>query len=165
MTIKRLMMLLICSVLSVASAAVDMYRWVDENGRVSVSDNVPARYRDVATKIDTSASDISDIQRQEALMRADQERQRAKASIDTAKTAPTQPALVKAGELKPPRGKGETECDALIRAYRESQECFAPFKLRKADGRLRQDGAVREEALLYCTSIPDPFRQCVLPSN
>ncbi len=166
MTIKRLLMLFVCSsALGVASAAADMYRWVDENERVSVSDNVPARYRDIATKIDTSASEISDRQRQEAVERATRERQRAKASIDTAKTAAAQTAPVKAGELKPSRSKGETECDVLIRYYRASQECFEPFKLREADGSLRQDGAVREEAYRYCTSIPAPFDKCVLPAQ
>jgi len=164
MTIKRLVMLLVCAAFSVVAVAADMYRWVDENGRVFLSDNVPARYRDVATKFDTSASDISDSQRQEALKRADQERQRAKASADAAKTATPQSAPVKAAEIKPPRSKSETDCEALIRVYRESQECFAPFKLREADGTFRQDGAVREEAFQYCTSIPSPFNKCTLPS-
>lgn len=162
MSIKRWVLLLVGAAFNVMAA--DMYRWVDENGRVSVSDNVPARYRDVATKIDTSASDISDRQRQEALERADQERQRAKASAEAAKTASPQSAPVKAAEIKPPRNKAEAECEALIRAYRESQECFEPFKLREADGTFRQDGAVREEAFQYCTSIPSPFNQCTLPS-
>lgn len=164
MTIKRCIMLLGCSMISVAAVAADMYRWIDETGRVSISDNVPARYRDVATKIDTSASDISNGQRQQALERADQERQRVKASMDTIQAATPQTAPVKAAEIKPPRSKNETECEALIRAYRESQECFAPFKLREADGTFRQDGTVREEAFQYCTSLPSPFNQCALPS-
>lgn len=164
-TIKRLAMLLVCAAFSLAAVATDMYRWVDENGRVSISDNVPARYRDVATKIDTSASDISDARQQEALARAGRERQRAKASVNAAKVATPQSAPVQAGELKPPRSKKETECEALLRAYRESQECFAPFRLREGDGSLRQDGAVREEAFQYCTSIPAPFDKCVLPAQ
>lgn len=72
MTFKRWMML-VCTVCSVGTAAADMYRWLDENGRVSISDNVPERYRDAATKIDTNALDISDSQRREALERADLE--------------------------------------------------------------------------------------------
>ena len=165
MAIKRLVMLLLCVAFSVAAVAADMYRWVDENGRVSVSDNVPEHYRDVATKIDTSVSDISDNQRQEALTRAEQEKQRAKASVEATKTATRQSTPVKAAEIKPPRSKADTECEALIRAYRESQECFAPFKLRAMDGTLREDGAVREEAFQYCTSIPSPFNQCALPTH
>lgn len=165
MTIKRLAVCLACSVFSAVALAGDIYRWVDENGRVSISDNVPVRYRDVATKIDTSVANISERQRQQALERADRERQRAAASMDAAKTAPAQAAPVKAGELKPSQSGDESECDALIRAYRESEECFAPFKLREADGSLRQDGAVREEAYRYCTSIPAPFDKCVLPAQ
>lgn len=164
MTVKKWVMLLVCAAFSVAAAAADMYRWVDESGRVSVSDNVPARYRDVATKIDTSASDIPDNQRRDALKRADQERQRAKASMDAVQAATPQTAPVKAAEIKAPRSESETECEVLIRAYRESQECFAPFKIREADGAFRQDGAVREEAFQYCTSLPSPFNKCVLPS-
>jgi hypothetical protein len=163
MTTKR-WMLLGCAMISVAAVAADMYRWVDENGRVSISDTVPAAYRDVATKIDTSASDISDSQRQKALERADQERQRVQAGMDAAKTAKPQSAPIKAAEIKPPRSNSETDCEALIRAYRESQECFEPFKLRATDGTLREDGAVREEAFQYCTSLPSPFNQCALPS-
>lgn len=162
MAIKQLAMLLVFSVFSAAAAAADIYRWVDENGRVSVSDEVPARYRGVATKIDTSAADISDHQRQQAVERAGRERLRARESIEAANTAPVQ---AKAGELKPLPNANESECDALIRAYRESEECFAPFKLREADGSLRQDGAVREEAYRYCTSIPAPFDKCVLPAQ
>lgn len=72
---KRWAVLLVCLVFGTAAFAEDIYRWVDEKGRVSISDNVPARYRDVATKIDASASNISERQRQQALERADRERQ------------------------------------------------------------------------------------------
>lgn len=81
--------------------------------------------------------------------------------MDAAKTAPAQAAPVKAGELKPSQSGNESECDALIRAYRESEECFAPFKLYAADGSF----TVREEAYRYCTSIPAPFDKCVLPAQ
>lgn len=161
MTIRQLAMLLVFSTFSTAIAAADIYRWVDENGRVSISDHVPARYRDVATKIDTSAADISDSQRRQALESADRERQRARESIETANTAPAQAKPVKAGELKPSPNVNESECDALIRAYRESGECFAPFKQYAADGSF----TMREEAYRYCTSIPAPFDKCVLPAQ
>ncbi len=150
----RLSILLGCALLSMAAGAADLYRWVDESGHTHVSDIVPARYQDAATKVDTSSSEISESRRQEALARAAREKQLVEESEKAAPAAPPPP--VRAEKPAVP-DSGETECDRLIRAYRESQECFAPFKRRR--------GGTRPEAYRYCTPVQSPYAQCGLPSH
>lgn len=151
---------------SVAGAA-DLYRWVDENGRTHVSDVVPTRYHDVATKIDTSASEISESQRQEALARAAREKQLVEERM---RASPPPPPPVSATpksktvELTPP-DNSDAECAELIRAYRESQECFAPFMVTRRDGRHHRRGWVRPEAYRYCQRVQSPYAKCGLPSH
>lgn len=157
---RRKIWIFISSILLISSAyATDIYRWVDENGRISISDKVPDRYKNVASKVDTGAAELTESQHQEALARAAREKQRAE---EAARETPVnqQPS---AGQLTPPVDTRETECEKLMRAYRESQECFAPFVIRGSDGGRRRGGAVREEAFLYCTSVPDPSQQCGSP--
>lgn len=156
---NRILILISCALLTSFASATDIYRWVDENGRTSLSDQVPERYRNVATKVDTSASELSESQRQEALARAAREKQKVE---EAAQAAPPASPMPKAGQLTPSSGMRETECEALMRAYRESQECFAPFMLAGSDGS-PHSGGVREEAFLYCTSVPDPSQQCGSP--
>ena len=53
--ISRLIGLMILGAVSVSAPAQagDVYRWTDEEGRVSYGDSVPDRYKRVARKIDT----------------------------------------------------------------------------------------------------------------
>lgn len=151
--------------LSTAASAGDLYRWVDENGRTHVSDVVPAQYRDIAKRVDTSASEIPDSQRQEALARAAREKQLSEerdraAQIEQAQRSPPPPKTV---ELSTPDNSA-AECEQLIREYRESQECFAPFMFSRGYGRHRQSG-VRQEAYLYCKRVQSPYAKCGLPSR
>jgi hypothetical protein len=151
----RLSMLLGCALLSTAAGAADLYRWVDESGHTHVSDSVPARYQDVATKVDTSSSEVSESRRQEALARAAREKQLVEESEKVEQSVPLLPPV--RTEMPAVPDSGETECDRLIRAYRESQECFAPFQRRR--------GGTRPEAYRYCTPVQSPYAQCGLPSQ
>lgn len=157
------------AILSAQAGAAGIYRWVDEKGRTHVADTVPPRYKGSATKVDTRASELTERQRAEALARTAREKAaQAGAQSDSSPPAAPDSALaapppVKAGELLPSPGSRD-ECEALMRAYRESQECFAPFvRSRPADD--RAGGGVREEAYRYCTSVPDPSPQCGIPSD
>lgn len=150
-----------------AADAADLYRWVDETGRTQISDVVPARYRDVATRIDTSASEIPESQRQEALERAAREKQLVEERMRAAQPPSPPPAPVpqpKTVELTPP-DNSDAECAELIRAYRESQECFAPFMVMRRDGRHHRRGWVRPEAYRYCQRVQSPYAKCGLPSR
>lgn len=144
----RIAVWFICTLLLASAHAADIYQWVDENGRTQVSDVVPARYKNVATKVDTSASEVSERQRQEALQRAEKERQLA--DRPPVKTAPVAPF---AGQVRA-EGDGESDCEKKLRAYRASQECFAPYITKFG---------MHGDAEKYCTAVPDPTPECGIP--
>ncbi|HEY2926593.1 DUF4124 domain-containing protein [Piscinibacter sp.] len=48
-----------------------------------------------------------------------------------------------------------SDCAARLRRYRESQECFAPYRT--------VTGAIKAEAYQRCVELPDPSPQCGLP--
>lgn len=153
----RMAFLLAGSMLFSTAYAATIYQWVDENGRTQLSDTVPPRYKDVATKVDTSASRVSEKQRQEALERVAREKEQVEAAERTRAESAAKTADQSAEPKNAPpviESKG-IDCEQLMRAYRESQECFAPF--------MRVDGGVREEANQYCTSVPDPSSKCGVP--
>ena len=161
----KLLTLIACCCMTTATYADEIYRWVDENGRTQFSDKVPDRYRNAATQVDTNPSELTESQRQEAAERAARE----KAIVERATDARTEPArpqtpVPPAAVMGSRDGlaKQKLECERLQREYRESQECFAPYILRKGDGR-RRPGVVRPEAFLYCKPVPDPSQQCGSP--
>jgi hypothetical protein len=133
------------------AAAVDMYRWVDENGKVHVSDVVPERYKKTAKRIESTQFEASDADRRAAADRAaaDRARENASAAKGAAAAAAAPPPLQQAARPKLP---SETECEAAHRQYRESINCFAPF--------INENGKTRAEAFAKCTSVPDPSQRC-----
>mgnify|MGYP001767041620 CR=1 FL=1 len=62
--------------LAFGAGATDIYRWVDENGRTHLSDVVPERYRDTATRVDSRSHELTPEQRREARERAAGEAER-----------------------------------------------------------------------------------------
>lgn len=155
---SKMAFLFACSMLFSTAYATTIYQWVDENGRTQISDTVPARYKDVATKMDTSASRVSEKQRQEALERVAKEKE----LVDSANRARAEAAAMKAADQSaesksapPVVDNKNADCEQLMRAYRESQECFAPF--------MRVEGGTREEAYKYCTPVADPSSKCGPP--
>ncbi|WP_076593330.1 DUF4124 domain-containing protein [Herminiimonas arsenitoxidans] len=146
-----------CVLLTSVVYAADIYRWVDGNGRVYFSDTVPERYKGVATKVDTSDSELTASQRQDAAERAAREKAIVERAEDE-RSAPARPSGAIMGEPSSV-SKRQFDCERMQREYRESQECFAPYVIRGRNGK-RRPGAVREEAFLYCKSVPDPSVQC-----
>ncbi|RBA25107.1 DUF4124 domain-containing protein [Herminiimonas fonticola] len=157
----KMAFLFVSSMLFSTAYATIIYQWVDESGRTQISDTVPTRYKDVATKVDTSASHVSEKQRQEALERVAREKKqveaanRARAAAAAAAKAAEQPLEPKSAA--PVIDSKTADCEQLMRAYRESQECFAPF--------MRVEGGTREEAYKYCTPVADPSSQCSAPGE
>ncbi|RQO34887.1 hypothetical protein DBR37_10975 [Herminiimonas sp. KBW02] len=152
-----------CCCMASAVHADEIYRWVDEKGRIQFSDQVPERYRNAATRVDTNPSELTDAQRQEAAARVARE----KAMVERAseeRAVPLQPAAGAVMGAGSSLTQKKLDCERMQREYRESQECFAPFIIRGRDGRPRRRGAaVREEAFLYCKPVPDPSQQCGAP--
>ena len=139
--------------------AADIYRWVDESGQTHLSDAVPDRYRNSATRVDPGPTELTPQRREEAGARAVQQRkgaeeeaQRRGAATEAAgPTAPTPPAP----PIQPaPRAtRNSSDCAELLRRYRESQECFAPYRMA--------NGAIRQEGFAMCgPDVPDPSGQC-----
>ena len=135
--------------------ASDIYRWVDETGRTHLSDVVPDRYKRSAVRVDPQSPEPTPAQRREAEARAARERQRA-ASIQPAASAVSAAGSLSAATAASAAPTGaQADCETSRRRYRESQECFAPFRLA--------NGAVRAEAFEHCTVVPDPSVTCGLP--
>ncbi|WP_293775991.1 DUF4124 domain-containing protein [uncultured Oxalicibacterium sp.] len=150
--------------------AADIYRWVDESGRTHVSDVVPQAYKGKAERIDTGPSQISPEDRQAAQRRVEQERrlleQREREAASMSER-PSPAAVPKAGAMSPPLQSLENPaCAEKWRAYRESQECFAPF-MRGARTRHghRRPAHLSEEAYRYCTPVADPSAECPIPAE
>lgn len=157
---SKMAFLFACSMLFSTAYATTIYQWVDENGRTQISDTVPARYKDVATKMDTSASRVSEKQRQEALERVAKEKELVESANRARAEAAAEKAANQSAESKgapPVVDNKHADCEQLMRAYRESQECFAPF--------MRVEGGTREEAYKYCTPVADPSSKCGAPAE
>jgi hypothetical protein len=144
-------LLLALALLGQPAAAADIYRWVDEDGKVHISDVVPEKYRASAKRIDTGPSEVSPENRAAAEARAAADRERAKASAAAAQ----QRAIQHPDPIAAPKPPPETDCERAHRLYKESIDCFAPF--------VTTQGSVKAEAFNFCTSLPDPSPRCGPP--
>ena len=142
--------------LAFGASAIDIYRWVDENGRTHLSDVVPERYRDAATRIDSRSHELTPEQQREARERSAREAERADRAPPAAAQAPLSPAPVvppTAVVKRPAQTVTEsTDCTTWWRLYQESQECFGPFRL--------VGGGIKPEAFEHCNEIPSPELRC-----
>ena len=160
---RALIVLVLGVVMSVPLHAADLYRWVDESGRTQFSDTVPEKYRKSAVKIDSRRYELSTEQRAEADERAalaeksrlaDAQRKKALADASaSAAAAPGAASLGKSTARKP--ADPATDCETLQRLYRESEDCFAPFKM--------VGGATKAEAFQKCTAVENPTPKCGTP--
>lgn len=148
-------------VLPSPAAAADIFRWVDENGQTHLTDKVPERYRGSAVKVDPGPTPVNAEQQRQAQERnarikaAADEAARRQAVEEAGRTAPV-PAAPAVGP-RPPSAR-EGNCEDLVRRYRASQACFAPYRLA--------NGALRPEAFILCgPDLPDPSVQCGVPVN
>lgn len=172
--IKHVERTLLFTLFALANSPVmadEIYRWVDESGRTHVSDVVPPHYKNRAVLVDTAPSQISPKERQAAQVRAEQERrlleqrQRDAALASESRLGATAPA--RAGAMAPPlQSLSDPVCAEKWRAYRESQECFAPFMraARTRHGHTRP-AHLSEDAYRYCRPVADPSSECPIPAE
>lgn len=137
--------------------AADIYRWVDEQGRTHLSDVVPDRYRGSATRIDSRRYELTPEQQHEANERAAQEHLRDAPVNPAASTSPAAPTATVATPATPVKRPAErvtatTSCTTWWRLYRESEECFGPFRT--------VGGGIKPEAFDHCNEIPSPETRC-----
>ena len=152
------------AVFSLPLHAADVFRWVDENGRTQISDMVPEKYRKSAVKIDSHRYELSAEQRAEVDARAAAaekdrvaEARRKKTLADASAAAASAPApsasIGKTAARKP--AEAGTDCATLRRLYRESEDCFAPFKA---------GSVTRAEGFQKCTVVENPTPKCGTPA-
>lgn len=138
--------------------AADIYRWVDEQGRTHLSDVVPERYLDSATRTDARVHELTPEQRREAEERTARDRLYATPPAPAVSVPPTSPATAPLATPVPPvkrpveRVTVSTSCITWWRLYRESQECFGPFRT--------VGGGIKSEAFDHCNEIPSPETRC-----
>ena len=159
---KRRLILVACCALWISTGqAADIYEWIDDQGGMHVSDTVPDKYKSRARKIDSRSSEVSPQQRSEAEAQAAKDKElveKAQAEADAARTrmrrdtGPRDQAAASGAASKP-----ADDCPTLQRRYKESQDCFAPYR--------RDDGTVKPEAFQKCTDLPDPSPKCGIPTT
>ena len=148
--VYRVVFLLVFGSMSFGTYGADIFKWVDEKGRIHYGESVPDQYKRGATKIDREESEPTDAQRQEAAARAAKDKARAE-SLETRKATPNKPH----SDSPPlPAAAGtdnkESRCEAEKRKYMESQACFAPYRTAT--------GGVEAEAFQHCVEVKEP--QC-----
>lgn len=151
--------LLVCSLLTAAltASATVIYRWVDESGRTHISDVVPEKYRKSATRVDSSEFEVSPERRKEAEERVAREKalaeEAAKRRASAPSAAPASAASAPTTGKRPAQGVTDaTDCNTWWRLYRESQECFGPFRT--------VGGGIKPEAFERCNEVPSPEPKC-----
>jgi hypothetical protein len=144
--------------------AADIYRWVDEQGRVQMSDRPPPKSSGrPVTKHDSPKDEVTPEQRKAAQERAARDRQRLKgAEDDRAKAAAPQavkprPAASSgfADESDPslPARASAEDCRMWRQEYRRNAACFAPYRL--------VNGGIKPEAFSVCgPELLDPEFEC-----
>ncbi|MDO8903772.1 DUF4124 domain-containing protein [Hydrogenophaga sp.] len=135
--------------------ASDIYRWVDESGRTHLSDVVPDRYKDTATRIDSRQYELTPEQQREAEQRVDLEKARArddKVAPSAVQEAPAPPLSTPPVKRPVERVTASSDCATRWRLYRESEACFGPFRT--------VGGGIKPEAFDHCNEIASPEGQC-----
>lgn len=139
-----------------ASAEAPIYRWTDDEGRTHYSEVVPEKYKKTARPVSPASPGPTPQQQREAQERAGREKARAAeingGALKAAPVAPSAPAsapMVKRPDRIP---DDRTDCATWARLYKESIDCFAPFRTAR--------GSTREEAFAYCTPVNEPPTSC-----
>ena len=146
--------------LSFAAHADEIYRWVDDRGKVHYGSAVPEKFRYRAKKLEAEDPDDLKARRQEAEARLARDKAGGDArrpptvEADAAKpaTAPVKPAVAPGpvGSLS----NSDPACAEKWKQYLASTTCFASFAIR--------NGSVKPEAYKNCTVVDQP-QECNMP--
>jgi hypothetical protein len=154
-------LLLFLAALAAAPAwSADIYRWVDDEGRIHLSDKVPDKYKKSAVRLgDSKEYELSPGQRREAEERLARDRERRAAEELERKRIEAEEAEAPAPFPKRAARQIENECAKLRREYRRSQRCYESFRASSFATR-------GEEAVRACGEpVKDPAYQCGVPSG
>lgn len=116
--------------------ATEIYQWKDEQGRVHFGETVPEKYKKSAQQKPMGELNIVPIEKVPPLPPAPAT---SPAPASAPEAAPTEPA---------PAVSERQRCQQEIQRYRQSQECFAPYR--------NANGSVSPEAFELCEQLPQP---------
>ena len=159
--------------------AGEIYRWVDDQGQTQVSDVVPEKYRDRATRINSRKYELTSEQKADARDRAVYEARRARDENDMQRRAEYEAQAqesarsdLAAQALARARAKtnqtsasdsasagAKSQCEDLWRRYHDGVACFSRFAAGNTGGSIR----IRPEAYQFCTDAPLPPSSCPPP--
>jgi hypothetical protein len=148
------------SALSFAAHADEIFRWVDERGKVHYGSSVPEKYRYKAKKLDSENSDDLKARKQDAEARFAREKEAGDARRPQAGAADAaKPAAVPAIPAAAPGPVGslssaDPACAEKWNQYLTSVQCFASF--------VNRNGSVRPDAYKNCTTLNQPH-ECTRP--
>jgi len=139
----RVVFLLVFGSMSVGTYGADIFKWVDEKGRIHYGETVPDQYKRAATRIDRDKAEPTDAQRKEAAARAAKEKTKAESMATGKKNSesPPLPATTVADDK-------DKRCEMEKNKYMESQACFAPYRTAT--------GGIKAEAFQHCVEVKDP---------
>ena len=160
-----------------ALQAADIYRWVDDQGQTQMSDVVPEKYRDKATRINSKKYELTSDQKADARDRAVYEAQRARDEKEIRRQAQYEDqarererrylanqelarARAKANQSSSSDG-ARNNCEELWRRYNDGVACFSRFAAGNVGG---GSVRIRPEAYQFCTDAPLPPSSCPLPA-
>lgn len=127
----------VCSSMAAAQAA-GIYRWTDEQGKAHASDRPPAGVSpDKVRREDSRAHELTRRQREEAKARALADKSLRDQGLPVPPPAHGRGGLPLTVSPVPDKQPDETECQRMVRLYRESEACFAPYKIANGKTRLR----------------------------
>ncbi len=140
----RVLWLFVFGSVSFATYGADVYKWVDEAGRIHYGESVPDQYKQKAGKIDSSGPEPTDAQRREAATRLAKEKAISE-SMTTSRTTPAAPGSVPATAGVKDK---DNSCEAQKKRYAESELCFAPYR--------NATGGIKAEAFQHCVEVKEP---------
>jgi hypothetical protein len=151
-----------CVALGGLATAAEVYRWVDEQGRVQLSDRPPPEATGPVIKRETPKDEVTPEQRKAAQQRAardrarlksaEAEREQATASAPRPRTAASSGTANESDPSLPARASAE-DCRMWREAYRRNEACFAPFRTAR--------GGIKPEAFSVCgPELVDPEFEC-----
>lgn len=130
--------------------SLDIYQWVDEQGKTHMADVVPEKYRDKAKLVNYRKDNVGDSERQDAEARAAKTK-----NLLAPKQPDAMPRAVPASAPKPVELGQQQTCTQKWDAYYRSQECFAPYMVRFYGG-----STIRPEAYQHCQEVKTPTMEC-----
>ncbi|BDT73416.1 hypothetical protein os4_29650 [Comamonadaceae bacterium OS-4] len=146
---SMLVVTVLCSFGSPAHS-LDIYQWVDEQGKTHMADVVPEKYRAKAKLVSYRKDNVGDTERQDAEARAAKTK-----SLLAPKQTDAVPQAMPASAPKPVELTQQQSCTQKWDAYYRSQECFAPYMIRFSGG-----STIRPEAYEHCQEVKTPTMEC-----